>query len=56
LNARLACSARSFVDRSRITSFEAYLRQDLESGAWNAEFGHLRSQPIFEGSLKLIVA
>ncbi|MGH6707744.1 MAG: class I SAM-dependent methyltransferase [Hypericibacter sp.] len=54
--ARLACSAWSFVDPIAVARFEARLREDLESGAWDARHGHLRQQSTFEGSLKLIVA
>jgi hypothetical protein len=32
------------------------LRADIESGAWDERYGHLRNQPTFEGSLRLIVA
>ena len=31
------------------------LRSDLESGAWDARHGHLRTQPFFDGSLRLVV-
>lgn len=34
----------------------ARLRDRLESGAWDAEHGHLREQEHFDGSLRLIVA
>jgi SAM-dependent methyltransferase len=53
--ARLACSAWSFVDASAMTRFETDLRRDLEAGAWDAHYGHLRNEPFFDGSLKLIV-
>jgi hypothetical protein len=33
----------------------ARLAQDLASGAWDARFGHLRTQAFFEGSLRLVV-
>ncbi|WP_204071537.1 hypothetical protein [Planotetraspora phitsanulokensis] len=33
----------------------ARLRADLESGAWDARFGHLRDQPEFHGSLRLVI-
>ena len=33
----------------------ARLRTDLESGAWDARHGHLRTQPFFHGSLRLVV-
>jgi hypothetical protein len=35
--------------------FVADLSRDLESGAWDRQYGHLRMQPFFEGSLRLIV-
>lgn len=53
--ARLACSAWSFVDATAVGRFEAKLRHDLESGAWDSKFGHLRTQPEYRGSLQLIV-
>ncbi|MGH9080629.1 MAG: class I SAM-dependent methyltransferase [Acidimicrobiales bacterium] len=31
------------------------LRKDLESGRWDRQFGHLRGQPTYEGSLRLII-
>jgi SAM-dependent methyltransferase len=34
----------------------ARLRADLESGAWDARFGRWRTQPCYEGSLRLIVS
>lgn len=54
--ARLANSAWSFVDRAVGERFERTLRADLATGGWDARHGHLRSQPSFEGSLRLIVA
>jgi hypothetical protein len=53
--ARLANSAWSFVDRAVEDRFERTLRADLASGAWDTRHGHLRTQPAFEGSLRLIV-
>ena len=35
--------------------FVADLSRDLESGAWDRLYGHLRTQPFFEGSLRLII-
>ncbi len=52
---RLACSAWSFVGADIQARFERDLRRDLENGAWDARYGHLRTQPVFDGSLKLIV-
>jgi SAM-dependent methyltransferase len=53
--ARLACSAWSFVDRSVEERFVETLSRDLENGTWDRKYGHLRKQPEFEGSLKLVV-
>jgi SAM-dependent methyltransferase len=32
------------------------LREALESGAWDAEHGHLREQEVFDGSLRLVIS
>jgi hypothetical protein len=53
--ARRACSAWSFVDPSVAVRFETHLGRDLKSGTWDAKYGHLRTQPQFDGSLKLLV-
>lgn len=53
--ARLACSAWSFVEPSVAAGYAARLHEDLVSGAWDLRFGHLRTQPWFDGSLRLIV-
>ena len=53
--ARLACSAWSFVDGGIVQRFEESLGDDLKSGEWDKRFGHLRSQPSFLGSLRVIV-
>jgi SAM-dependent methyltransferase len=53
--ARLANSAWSFVGPDVENRFERTLRADLESGAWDARHGALRTQPTFDGSLRLIV-
>ncbi|MER7463366.1 methyltransferase domain-containing protein [Streptomyces sp. NPDC097981] len=54
--ARQACSAWSFVDDRVREHFDTSLRHDLESGAWDAEFGHLRHRPAYEGSLVVVRA
>lgn len=54
--ARQACSAWSFVAPEVVERFAAALRRDLDRGEWDRRFGHLRRQPHFEGSLKLVVA
>jgi len=52
--ARLANSAWSFVDPAIGERFVAALGRDLASGDWDRRYGHLRVQPYFEGSLRLI--
>ncbi|MEU8821223.1 class I SAM-dependent methyltransferase [Actinoplanes sp. NPDC048796] len=52
---RAAQSAWGFVDEAATTRAVESLRADLESGAWDERYGHLRTQPRFEGSLRLIV-
>ncbi|MEU9161466.1 class I SAM-dependent methyltransferase [Streptomyces sp. NPDC048424] len=54
--ARQACSAWSFVDDQVRERFDESLRRDLGSGAWDAEFGHLRRRPTYEGSLVIVRA
>lgn len=54
--ARQACSAWSFVSAEVVERFVNTLRRDLDSGEWDRRHGHLRRQPSFEGSLKLVVA
>ncbi len=54
--ARLANSAWSFVDRSVGERFVANLSRDLADGSWDARYGGLRTQPFFDGSLRLVVA
>lgn len=53
--ARKANSAWSFVERAVEERFVETLSGDLESGAWDRAHGHLRTQPAFEGSLRLVV-
>lgn len=53
--ARLANSAWSFVDPVVAALAVEALRTDLASGAWDAQYGHLRTQHEFDGSLRLIV-
>jgi len=53
--ARLANSAWSFVGPEVEERFVASLSADLADGSWDARFGHLRDQPEFDGSLRLIV-
>ena len=53
--ARRACSAWSFVDAAAVARFESKFGRDLVGGIWDRDYGFLRSQPVFEGSLVLVV-
>lgn len=53
---RRAQSAWGFVDPGAEARAVAELRDDLSSGAWDDRHGHLRRQPLFEGSLRLVVS
>ena len=53
--ARLANSAWSFVGPEVHARFEAQLREDLQSGTWDARHPGLRTLAEFDGSLRLIV-
>jgi hypothetical protein len=54
--ARQACSAWSFVDEDTTQSYINHLARDLKTGAWDRAHGHLRTQPNFEGSLRLLIS
>lgn len=53
--ARLACSSWSLVPPAAVDRFVQALTNDLKSGAWDMKYGHFRSQPYFDGPLKLII-
>ena len=53
--ARLACSSWSFVPTSAVERFIEHLSSDLASGRWDKKYGHLRTQPFYDGPLRLIV-
>ena len=53
--ARRANSAWSFVGPVVEARFVERLRADLDSGAWDARYGALRTAPTWEGSLRLVV-
>ena len=52
---RLAQSAWTFVAPAAHERAVARLSADLSSGAWDARWGHLREQPSYSGSLRLVV-
>lgn len=53
---RQAQSSWAFGDPAEIERGLARLSDDLASGAWDERYGHLRTQPVFRGSLRLVVA
>jgi SAM-dependent methyltransferase len=52
---RKAQSAWSFVGEEAEERFVERLRADLDSGAWDERFGHLRTEPEFEGSIRILI-
>ncbi len=52
---RRSQSAWGFVDTAVEERFVEQLRIDLASGAWDARYGDLRNQDVFEGALRLVV-
>jgi SAM-dependent methyltransferase len=53
--ARLACSSWSLVPEAAVERFVQHLSSDLASGRWDERYGRLRSQPFFDGPLRLIM-
>lgn len=53
--ARRANSAWSFVEPGIEDIFVERLSRDLKDGEWDAKYGVLRNQPLFDGSLRLII-
>ena len=54
--ARAACSAWSFVPEAAAASYAADLGRAIDSGEWDEQYGELRQQPTFEGSLVVVGA
>jgi SAM-dependent methyltransferase len=53
--AQRAISSWSFLRPEANARFTHHLTADLTSGAWDRKYGHLRTQPTFDGALRLIV-
>jgi SAM-dependent methyltransferase len=53
---RRAQSAWSFIDDGAQARFEARLRADLDSGAWDERFGALRTTPEIESTIRVAVS
>lgn len=54
--ARKANSAWSFVKPGVADRYVFALGDDIETGLWDRKYGHLRSQPTYDGSLRLLVS
>jgi SAM-dependent methyltransferase len=52
---RASQSVWGFVDSEVEARFLRQLRADLSSGAWDERYGALRSLPVYEGALRLVV-
>ena len=55
-NVRRATSAWSFVEPDVVERYVRELSADLDSGAWDARWGHFRQLPEFDAGLRLVVA
>jgi SAM-dependent methyltransferase len=55
-DARLSCSAWSFVDQPAQERFTEHLTRDLRDGSWDRRYGELRSTPTLSGSLVLVTS
>lgn len=53
--ARLACSSWSFLTDEETAQFETHLAADLASGTWDRRYGHWRSEPFYDGPLRLLI-
>lgn len=53
---RAAQSAWATLDEKAIARFERRLSGDLTSGEWDRRYGHLRTQPTYEGSVRLVIS
>jgi SAM-dependent methyltransferase len=54
--ARLVCSARSFVSLQTAANYIDHLHRDLKSGDWDRKYGWLRTQSRYNGSLRLLIS
>jgi SAM-dependent methyltransferase len=55
VGARTANSAWSFVDQETADRYVFALGDDIETGVWDGKYGALRTQPDYDGSLRLVV-
>lgn len=50
-----AMSSWTLIDQEIVARFREKLCADLRDGTWDRKYGHLRTQPLYEGSMRLIV-
>ena len=50
-----AMSSWTMLDPAMVAEFRQRLAQDLADGSWDARYGHLRTQPTYEGSMRLVI-
>lgn len=50
-----AMSSWTLIDQSIVERFRQSLASDLADGTWDRNFGHLRTQPFYEGAMRLII-
>lgn len=50
-----AMSSWTLIDQNIVARFRERLAQELEDGTWDRQFGHLRTQPFYEGSMRLVI-
>lgn len=50
-----AMSSWTLIDPEIVVCFRDRLAQDLADGTWDRKYGHLRNQPTYEGSMRLII-
>lgn len=55
-DARLSCSAWSFVDNQVASAYIDKLQNELRTGIWDKKYGYLRQTPEYIGSLYLIIS
>lgn len=50
-----AMSSWTLIDEETREQGRRKLAQDLADGTWDAHYGHLRTQPFYEGSMRLVI-
>lgn len=50
-----AMSSWTLIDQAIVARFRDRLSCDLNDGSWDRTYGHLRTQPTYEGSMRLII-